>query len=147
MRSLNEQIRTISAIAERHQQLQAVVTDEEFEQEDYEYPLLHIIAGPWQATGNRMTNKFLLVCLDLGSQDGTNRYEALSDTQQVLADILTTLQKESADLPEPFLEWEMSGDATKIVDGKGDNATGWMIEVYCNQQNEHNPCNIPIEQP
>jgi hypothetical protein len=122
-----------------------VVTDETFEQEDYDlYPIVHIVAGPWNIQGKQITNKFLLVCLDLGSEDGTNRYDNLSDTQEVLSDILIKLHNDGADLDEQYLEWEISGDATKIVDGKGDNASGWLIEIYANQTYQRNACESPI---
>lgn len=145
MRSLNEIIRRIKDVADRHQLINTVVTDEKFEQENYNlYPLMHIVAGPWGLQGNKVVNRFILLCMDIGSEDGTNRYDNLSDTQLVLTDVITELQKSSADLDTPYLEFETSGDATKIIDGKGDNASGWLIEIICSQQYERNNCELPI---
>lgn len=144
MRSLNELARIIKAAANNHRQINTVVNDEDFEQENYDlYPIVHIVAGPWSIQGNRVVNKFLVFCLDLTTQDGADRYENLSDTQLVLADIVTQLQKDGGEMDPPFVEWEMVGDATKIVDGKGDNVSGWMVEIYAYQTHERNDCTIP----
>lgn len=145
MRSINQITRFIKDIAEDHPQVNTVVTGEKFEREAHErYPLIHITPGPWALQGNRLVIKYLLICLDLGSEDGVHREENQSDTMLVLTDIITRLNTDGQELATAYLEFEMNGEATKVVDGELDNATGWICEISCMQQYEQNDCEIPI---
>lgn len=145
MKSLNEQIEIIRAVAERHLQLNTVITDERFEQSTEDvYPLLHIVTGNWSYDASTITQRFALICLDLGSEDGDHRADNLNDTQLVLIDILATLQTESLAAPKPWVKWETFGEAQKIVDGRGDNASGWIIEIEAIQMNQREACMAPM---
>ena len=143
MRSLKQLTRIIYNIADSHLQVNTVVTGEQFEREDHDlYPLVHIVPGVFNISGKTITNRFLLIVLDLGSEDGTHREENLSDCQLIACDILTQLYHDGADL-SPNIEWIAKGDAIKIVDGEGDNASGWILEVEAIQTYEKNECEIP----
>jgi len=145
MRSLNELTRYIKTAASAGLVVNTVLTGESFEKEDRDlYPLVHIVPGAWRISGNILVNKFLLIILDLGSEDGTHRAENLSDTQLVGADIVTKLIKDSADLTSDLMSWQMIGEATKVVDADGDNATGWIIELEVSQTFDKNNCILPV---
>lgn len=143
MRSLKQLTRIIYNIADAHLQVNTVVTGEQFEREDHDlYPLVHIVPGAFNISGKTITNRFLLIVLDLGSEDGTHREENLSDCQLIACDILTQLYHDGADLT-PHIDWVAKGDAIKIVDGEGDNASGWILEIEAIQTYEKNECEIP----
>lgn len=142
MKSRNQITRIIKETAERHSQVNTVVAAERYEKEgDRIYPLVHIVPGSWGARGNIVAMSFLLIILDLGSEDGSHREENLSDTQLIAIDILSTLMEENSG---EDLSFSMVGDATKIVDGEGDQASGWIMEISAQQTYEKNHCETPI---
>lgn len=145
MRSLNELTRYIKTAATSQLVVNTAITGESFEREDHDlYPLVHIVPGAWRISGNLIINKFAIIILDLGSEDGTHRAENLSDTQLVGADIVTKLIKDSADLTSQAMSWEMIGEATKVVDAEGDNSTGWILELEVSQTYDKNNCILPV---
>jgi hypothetical protein len=145
MQSIKALTRLIKETAESHKQVNTVVTGEQFEREEHQlYPLIHIVPGSWTIRSGKVAQKFLIITLDLGSEDTTNREENLSDTQLVFVDIFSTLIKSSQDL-DPLLEWEMNGDSTKVVDGEGDCASGWVCEVIAYQQYQRDVCDLPMD--
>ncbi len=141
MKTQNELIRILKDVADRHPQINTTIADEQFENLDNAiYPLVHIAPGAWKIEGGKVSQRFLLLILDLGSEDGSHRQENLSDTQLIGADIVAALQEENSG--EDLL-FEMFGEATKIVDGKGDNASGWILELKASQTYEKKYCETP----
>lgn len=135
----------IQEVAQSHKQVNTVIADEQFEKLDNAiYPLVHVVPGVWRINNSKLSQRFLLVILDLCSEDGSNRMDALSDTQLVGADIVAVLQDKQ---DEQGLEITMYGEASKIVDGEGDVASGWIVELLVAQDYEQNTCFVPLDTP
>ena len=144
--SLNQVVNTLQEIANNHLQLKGSfvfcdVADLEAKNE-LKYPLLWADVTP-SVFGTKVIDLNLqLTCVDMVSKDLINEKDVLSDTLQILSDVVTILRQDS-DYFNQFIINE-STTATPIKDHYQDEVAGWVCNVSLQIENAYNMCIVPI---
>lgn len=144
-KTFNELKALFKNIRTKHKQLKSFGFGEEHEingakEEDRIYPKLWIIPVDSITREQTKERTFEFLCFDLVHKDEENEDEVLSDTEQILDDIIKILINESDDYsiigePQlfPFTEKYM------------DDVTGWRTLVTVETKFNSNYCDIPTE--
>lgn len=137
MVSLNQILKKIKDLANSHILINTYEQGQKYDwsaSQPILYPCLWAIpnggsvaANPNQVVGNYVDYKVLLYAMDLENSDGSNQIEILSDTAQILLDIIAKLDN---DLNDENL-WTISsvGGIEPFVDAGTDTISGNSVEI------------------
>lgn len=144
--SLNQVINALQAIADSHNQLKGSfvfcdIADLEAKNE-LKYPLLWADVTPSSFGTKTIDLNLQLTCVDMVSKDLVNEKDVLSDTLQILSDVITILRQE----PEYFELFTISesATATPIKDHYQDEVAGWVCPISLQIANPYDSCAVPI---
>lgn len=144
--SLNQIINKLRTFAESHLQLKGSfvfcdVADLEAKNE-LKYPLLWTDVLPSTWSNKIFTLSLQITCIDIVSKDLSNEQDVLSDTLQILNDLISVLRQDLS-YSENF-EIVDNISATPIKDSYGDEVAGWVSNIQINIGNPYNYCISPI---
>jgi hypothetical protein len=150
--TLNQFILIYKDIAERHEQVNDFLAVQDFDitnDSTHSYPLLVVnpISSNLPRTENGYTSlntTFDLQVIDLVNKNNNNDLEVLSDTQQILNDVVNELSthpdyiNDSIDIVGDVGFEPLRGVYTNDVDG-------WKVTIEFQQPNKISYCTNPIE--
>jgi len=86
---------------------------------------------------NQLDRQFNMLCMGRVKKDKSNEQEVLSDSEQVLWDMIKVIKdNEDTDV-------NGSPTMTPFKEDFGDWLTGWNAEIIITTDFDNNPCNIP----
>lgn len=109
-----------------------------------DYPAMLVTSEPNSLSRGVITMSFNIYVADLVQKGIVDRREVLSNTQQVILDILATLDMTVA------YDWNVNIDNITLndfVDKFQDEVTGWWFKLDLRIPNALNRCAVPIESP
>lgn len=144
--SLNQALSALQAIADSHLQLKGSfifcdVADLEAKNE-LKYPLLWADVVPAQFSTKTIDLNLQLTCVDMVSKGLENEQDVLSDTLQILSDVVTILRQDPTYFNMFIINESLS--ATPIKDHYQDEVAGWVCNVTLQIENAYNMCIVPI---
>jgi hypothetical protein len=143
--SLNQALNSLQEIADNHAQLKGSfifcdVADLEAKN-DLKYPLLWADVTPASFGTKTISLNLQLTCIDMVSKDLINERDVLSDTLQILSDVITIIRQEP-DYFNLFIISE-SAQASPIKDHYQDEVAGWVSNISLEIENAYNACIVP----
>lgn len=144
--SLNQALNAIQTIANNHLQLKGSfvfcdVADLEAKNE-LKYPLLWADVIPAQFGTKTIDLNLQLTCVDMVSKGLENEQDVLSDTLQILSDVVTTIRQDPTYFDMFIISESLS--ATPIKDHYQDEVAGWVCNVTLQIENAYDLCAVPI---
>ena len=144
--SLNQALNALQTIANNHLQLKGSfvfcdVADLEAKNE-LKYPLLWADVIPAQFGTKTIDLNLQLTCVDMVSKGLENEQDVLSDTLQILSDVVTTIRQEPTYFDMFIISESLS--ATPIKDYYQDEVAGWVCNVTLQIENAYDLCAVPI---
>lgn len=144
--SLNQAINALQTIANNHLQLKGSfvfcdVADLEAKNE-LKYPLLWADVIPAQFGTKTIDLNLQLTCVDMVSKGLENEQDVLSDTLQILSDVVTTIRQDPTYFDLFIISESLS--ATPIKDHYQDEVAGWVCNVTLQIENAYDLCAVPI---
>jgi hypothetical protein len=150
--TLNQLIILFKDIATRHEQVNDFAAVQDFNidsDSSNEYPILVVnptgVNLPKTENGyTSLLTTFDLQVIDLVNKNNNNEYEVLSDTQQILNDVVNELNThpdyidESIDIINDVTFEPLRGVYTSDVDG-------WKVSIEFEQPNKTSYCTNPIQ--
>lgn len=139
----NNIINNLKAYCTANEQIKTFGTGEEWEAEGILkpgiiYPIFYAI--PIDSTNGLQTKqrKFNFICFDIVAKDKSNEQDVLSDTEQILDDIIRYIQNNDdiGLIGEPVL--------IPFKEKYGDFCAGWATEVIIETEFNSNDCQIPM---
>lgn len=104
------------------------------------YPLLWVVPDGGDMGEEVYTHRFTMYLIDRMKEDFSNEVEVLSDTHQVLTDVLTVMYDWSHD-KEYTMQW--GGTFSPIVDEQADIVAGHSVQVSFEVFHGKDSCAIP----
>ena len=144
--SLNQALNALQTIANNHLQLKGSfvfcdVADLEAKNE-LKYPLLWADVIPAQFGTKTIDLNLQLTCVDMVSKGLENEKDVLSDTLQILSDVVTTIRQDPSYFDMFIISESLS--ATPIKDHYQDEVAGWVCNVTLQIENAYDLCAVPI---
>lgn len=144
--SLNQALNALQTIANNHLQLKGSfvfcdVADLEAKNE-LKYPLLWADVIPAQFGTKTIDLNLQLTCVDMVSKGLENEQDVLSDTLQILSDVVTTIRQDPTYFDMFIISESLS--ATPIKDHYQDEVAGWVCNVTLQIENAYDLCAVPI---
>jgi hypothetical protein len=144
--TLNQALNALQAIASSHLQLKGSfifcdVADLEAKNE-LKYPLLWCDVIPAAFGTKTIDLNLQLTCVDMVSKGLENEQDVLSDTLQILSDVVTIIRQDSTYFD--MFEINESLTATPIKDHYQDEVAGWVCTISLEIENAYNLCVVPI---
>ena len=141
MTSLNALLKQIQSIAESHSQISSY---KQGQRADFgadaalTYPVLWVVPNGASMSGNNFDHSLIFILMDLEQTGGENQIEILSDSQQILVDVLAKLRATF----EPIATEEIisTGTLSPFVDAQLDTVSGHSIEVTIRTFNANDIC-------
>lgn len=148
--TLNQIIAAIRRAGENHKMVRSVVVGPEYDLVAdgslNNYPLLWVIPdtvtmlSDMSVDTKEKTFNFAIAVMDRQFEDSTNQLEVLSDTQQILDDIIASLQYIYRDSRVNFA---VNDDALPFYDAHGDNVAGYTIRLEVGVPMNRDFCSVP----
>tara|TARA_R110001606_G_scaffold5778_5_gene26364 strand:- start:6805 stop:7311 length:507 start_codon:yes stop_codon:yes gene_type:complete len=146
---------TLKCIGEQHLEIKTTTTGDIWDidlEKNTMFPLYHINPMTVDIGLQTKTFNFQLFVMDIVDADGDNEQYVLSDTLQIMNDILSILkhgetmyQYDAANGEEPRY-WIGDDFSCEPFTERFDNqVSGWVMEIAVEVENELNSCNIPID--
>lgn len=144
--SLNQILNKLKTFAESHLQLNGNfvfcdVADLEAKN-DLRYPLLWADVQPSTWSNKVFTLSLQITCIDIVLKDSSNEQDVLSDTLQILNDMIASLRQDLYYSQDFEIVENIS--ATPIKDSYGDEVAGWVSNIQFNIANPYDYCIAPI---
>lgn len=144
--SLNQALNALQTIANNHLQLKGSfvfcdVADLEAKNE-LKYPLLWADVIPAQFGTKTIDLNLQLTCVDMVSKGLENEQDVLSDTLQILSDVVTTIRQDPTYFDMFIISESLS--ASPIKDHYQDEVAGWVCNVTLQIENAYDLCAVPI---
>jgi hypothetical protein len=148
--TLNQIIAAIRRAGENHKMLRSVAFGPEYDLvadggKD-NYPLMWVIPDTITMLSDMSDAEkekkytFAVAVMDRQFEDSTNQLEVLSDTQQILEDIISSLQYIYRNSRVNF---GVNDDALPFYDAHGDNVAGYTIRLEVNVPYNRDFCSVP----
>tara|TARA_R100000781_G_C4076818_1_gene126377 strand:- start:78 stop:587 length:510 start_codon:yes stop_codon:yes gene_type:complete len=148
-------IDTLKCVGEQHNQIETITTGDLFEidlEKNTLYPLFHINPVNVVASSNQLTFNFQLFIMDLVEPDESNEQYVMSDTLQIMTDIVTIFKNGEilhfydASNTESRRYFTNEDFTIEPFTERFDNSvTGWVTDLPIVVEHEYNSCNIPID--
>jgi len=135
--TLNQIIAAIRRAGENHRMVRTVAVGPEYDlvadggQDNY--PLVYffhdkntITTPDGDTLGGQLIYKFVLSVMDRQFENSSNQVEVMSDTHQILEDLISTLRYVYRNSTAAF---NVNDDALPFYDSRGDNVAGWVITL------------------
>ena len=139
----NDEIQYFQDFSAGHDQIKTFGTGEEWEKEGILkqgilYPIIYFIPIDSTTTENTKVRRFKVACFGKVKKDKTDEQEILSDTEQILDDLVKDLRYNQDDL-------ELIGDPVwmPFKEEYGDFCAGWDGEITIQSQFNNNNCDKP----
>ena len=144
--SLNQALNALQTIANNHLQLKGSfvfcdVADLEAKNE-LKYPLLWADVIPAQFGTKTIDLNLQLTCVDMVSKGLENEQDVLSDTLQILSDVVTTIRQDPTYFDMFIISESLS--ASPIKDHYQDEVAGWVCNITLQIENAYDLCAVPI---
>lgn len=143
--SLNQVVEKLETIQQNHKILKGFkfcdVSDLEAEN-SLRYPLLWCDVLPSAFSTKVVTLNLQISVLDIVKKDLSNEKDVLSDTLQILSDVVIELRDPS--LGGDFII-EDTLNATPIKDSYQDEVAGWNCQIALQIANPYNRCEVPSD--
>jgi hypothetical protein len=148
--TLNQIIAAIRRAGENHKMIRSVAFGPEYDlvadggKENY--PLLFVIPDTttmlfdMSTADKEKTYSFVMSVMDRQFEDSTNQMEVLSDTLQILEDIISSLQYIYRDSRVNFA---VNDDALPFYDAHGDVVAGYTIRMEVGVPANRDFCSVP----
>lgn len=108
-------------------------------------PYAYLQTQPSVLRKSAVTLVFNLIVFDKLKEDLSNEQEVLSDTLQIIQDILTRLDDDSL-YTFQLNDWEGTFSVTPFSHGfRDDSVAGWLLPLKIEMAFPGNLCNIPFE--
>lgn len=141
--SLNNLITIFNDFADSHYQIQSFGFGEIWEangtpKETGNTPTLWVFPTSATVTDNTVVYSFDVRCWDLVQKGEANENDVLSDTQQILVDLVLYMKHDS-------FNFGLVGDSimTPFTEQLADNVTGWQLSIDIEVNKIDNDCQIP----
>ena len=104
------------------------------------FPLLHINTVNVEVNESTMTMNFQLFLADLVTENAESEEDVLSDTLQIVTDILSLLRNET------YEGFYTEGNYTiePFVERFDNSLTGWVVNIPLIVDNDYQSCDLPI---
>ena len=154
-KTYNNVINTLKCLGEQHLEIQSTttgdITDIDLEKNTL-FPLYHINPVSVDVSMSQKTFNFQLFVMDIVDADGDAEQTVLSDTLQIITDIIAILKHGEIlygyDASHGEEERYFVDDDFSIepFTERFDNAvTGWIVDVGIIVESELNSCDVPID--
>jgi len=142
-KTFNNALKLLRDIGDSHMMIYTTSVGDIYEldlEKHTEFPLFHINPLTVDINESTMTMNFQLFICDIVTEDTQTEEDVLSDTLQIITDILSLLRNETYDgfftegnySVEPFTE-------------RFDNSlSGWVVNVPIIVDNDYQSCDLPI---
>lgn len=141
--TLNQSLTLFGNIAAAHYQIKDFAYGELWElngeiKPGISYPLMFVVPIDSTTTDQTQQRRFLVLVCDRPKKDKSNEAEILSDSEQILNDVVKTFRNESDD-------YELIGDPVLIPfkEDFGDWLSGYRTELVIQSDFNSNYCDIP----
>jgi hypothetical protein len=139
--SLNQIIQSFAMLANNHGMINSFgqgFEDEYIATTVTNYPLFWVSIMPSNIGSNTVQYNFRFVLMDLVDTDKKNSIDVLSDTLQILWDLIATIR----DVYD--LEVLINSDATPFEEMKDDRVSGHYLDIGILIPRDFGSCNAPI---
>tara|TARA_R100001244_G_scaffold130960_1_gene103709 strand:- start:293 stop:802 length:510 start_codon:yes stop_codon:yes gene_type:complete len=154
-KSYNNVIDTLKCVGEQHLNIQSVTSGDIWEidlEKNTLYPLFHINPVNVTVGMNIRTFNFQLFVMDLVEPDESNEQEVLSDTLEIMNDIIAIYKHgeilysyDAAHGEEQRYFIDSDFTIEPFTERFDNSVTGWVMSFAITVENELNSCNIPID--
>jgi hypothetical protein len=149
--TLNQIIAAIRRAGENHRMVRTVAVGPEYDlvadggQDNYPlvmvFPDVVTMLTPDGPNDNaEKIFKFALAVMDRQFENSSNQVEVMSDTHQILEDLISTLRYVYRDSRAAF---NLNDDALPFYDSRGDNVAGWAINLEVRVPYKQDFCAVP----
>ena len=142
--TLHQTIDKIKAIANDHAQINSVGYGELSDVDatkGYTMPLCWVVEQPSNISGRILINSVMIIVMDLVHKDLSNALEVVSNTQQILTDIIAEMQS-----PENQALFEVGTDGVSLTpfqDRFDDEVSGWYCTLNIETSYLQDRCAVP----
>ena len=140
--TLNQLIAKLQSIATSHAQINDFFFGDIADlgtEKPMQYPVLFADISPSNFNYKVISLNFQLMVMDIVKKDLSNENDVMSDTLQILEDVIIELRNPS----EVFLIQD-SITLTPFMDSQGDEVAGWTANLTINVPSTYNSCAIPL---
>ena len=154
-KTYNNVIDTLVCLGNQHLQINTTTTGDLWDidiDKNTLFPLLHINPVSVDVSQGQRQFNFQLFIMDLVHEDGSNEQEVLSDTLEIMNDILALLKRgeilyhydeEADEEPRYFINNDFT--CQPFTERFDNSVSGWVMDLGVIVENELNSCNIPID--
>lgn len=142
--TLHQTIDKIKAIANDHAQINSVGYGELSDVDatkGYTMPLCWVVEQPSNISGRILINSVMIIVMDLVHKDLSNALEVVSNTQQILTDIIAEMQS-----PSNQALFEVGTDGVSLTpfqDRFDDEVSGWYCTLNIETSYLQDRCAVP----
>jgi hypothetical protein len=139
----NQIIEVFRTVANKHLQIHhfghGMIEDvNTFQQEDDKFPVLWVVPQSTRLTDNSTVYRMRVLVFDIDKTSDDYRTEILSDTLQIISDVIKYLKNE---------DWDygvlQDQNCIPFVQKFVDYCAGWYADIEIDTVSNNNPCNIP----
>ena len=139
----NEIIEVFRTVADNHLQINyfghGMIEDvNTFQEEDDKFPVLWVVPQSTRFNDNSTVYRLRVLVFDIDKTSDDYRTEILSDTLQILGDVIKYLKNEDWDYA--LLNQQ---NCIPFVQKFVDYCAGWYSDIEIDTVSNNNPCNIP----
>jgi len=148
--TLNQIIAAIRRAGENHKMVRTVAVGPEYDlvadggKDNYPlvlvFPDVVTMLTDGSTASTEKVYKFAIAVMDRQFENSINQVEVLSDTQQILEDIISTLKYVYRESDANF---GVNDDALPFFDSRGDNVAGWAINLEVAVPYRSDFCAVP----
>jgi hypothetical protein len=154
-KSYNNVIDTLKCVGEQHLNIHSVTSGDIWEidlEKNTLYPLFHINPVNVTVGINTRTFNFQLFVMDLVEPDESNEQEVMSDTLEIMNDIIAiykhgeilySYDAAAGEEQRYFIDNDFTIEP--FTERFDNSVTGWVMSFSITVENELNSCNIPID--
>jgi len=146
---------TLKCIGEQHLEIKTTTTGDIWDidlEKNTMFPLYHINPMTVDIGLQTKTLNFQLFVMDIVDADGNNEQYVLSDTLQIMTDIISVLkhgeimyQYDAANGEEPRYWIEDDFSCEPFTERFDNQVSGWVMEIAVEVESELNSCDVPID--
>ena len=148
-------VNTLKCIGEQHKEIKSVTTGDIWDidlEKNTLFPLYHINPVSVDVSMSQKTFNFQLFVMDIVDADGDAEQTVLSDTLQIITDIIAILKHgeilygydaSHGEEERYFVDDDFSIEP--FTERFDNSVTGWSVDVGIIVESELNSCDIPID--
>jgi len=154
-KTYNNVIDTIVCLSDAHKEIQTTTTGDIWDvdlEKNTKFPLCHINPVDVEISMSKKTFNFQVFVMDIVDEKGDNEQEVLSDTLQILTDLIALLKHgentytyDAAHGEEPRYYIDNDFRCEPFNERFDNSVSGWVIDLGIIVESVLDSCDIPID--